>query len=188
MSGVARSPQHRTRPVRVAVGFGSNLGDREAHLRAGLVALSRTWQRIGQSSLYESAPVGPVEQGPFLNGVAVFETTEAPLALLERILAVELAGGRVREVRWGPRTLDLDLLLYGNETIEAPGLSIPHPELTRRRFVLEPLLEVWPDAALPDGTPLVPLLSSVQDQPMQRIGAWRGRWWWRLWSRRNLAA
>ncbi len=180
--------------VRVAVGFGSNLGDREAHLQAGLVALSRTWDRIGQSSLYESAPIGPIDQNPFLNAVAVFETGEAAAADLSRLLAVERARGRVRGARWGPRTLDLDLLLYGDQTIETAELSVPHPELTDRRFVLEPLLEAWPGVALPDGSPLGRFLEGVQDQAVHMVGAWDVAWWRRLWAqvtgathRRNLA-
>lgn len=141
------------------------------------------------SSLYESAPVGPVEQGAFLNAVAVFETSEPPERVLDRLLAAEQQRGRVRDVRLGPRTLDLDLLLYGNQTIEEPSLTVPHPQLTARRFALEPLLEAWPGATLPDGTLLSPLLAPVQDQLVERIGKWRvsrlKRLWWEL--RRTLS-
>jgi len=166
--------------VRIAVGFGSNLGDRRAHLDAGLGALSVRWKPISRSSLYESAPVGPVEQEPFLNAVAVFETSEAPAGVLERLLDIERSRDRTREVRWGPRTLDLDLLLYGDESVDEPGLSVPHPELTNRRFVLEPLLEAWPEPTLPDGTPLAGFLESVQDQEVARVGEWRVGWFTRL--------
>lgn len=170
--------------TRIAVGFGSNLGDRQAHLNAGLAALARHKRLVARSALYESAPVGPVEQGLFLNAVAVFETDLEPAAILSDLLAIEQTRGRVREVRWGPRTLDLDLLLYGSAAIEEEGLTVPHRELTSRRFVLQPLLEAWPDADLPNGTSLADFLASVQDQEVARVGPWRVGWptllWWRL--------
>lgn len=171
--------------VRVAVGFGSNLGDRRAHLTAGLAALAEHARLVERSSLYQTAPVGPVEQGRFLNAVAVFETGERPDEVMTRLMSIEQQQGRVRETRWGPRTLDLDLLLYGTSTVEEPGLTIPHPGLTTRRFVLEPLLEAWPDAVLPDGTALESFLPSVRDQEVERIGRWGAPWrltlrsWWR---------
>ena len=166
--------------TRIAVGFGSNLGDRRAHLDAALLALGETWRSVGRSGLYESAPVGPVEQDPFLNAVAVFETRDDPTAVLARLLAVEQWRGRVREVRWGPRTLALDLLLHGASAVELPGLTVPHPELTRRRFVPQPLLEAWPRATLPDGVPLTSFLGAVSDRGVERIGPWRVSWWARL--------
>ena len=166
--------------IRIAVGFGSNLGDRSAHLNAGLSALARHARLITRSSLYESAPVGPVEQAPFLNAVAVFETSQSPTGVLARLLAAEQTRGRTRELRWGPRTLDLDLLLFGDATVAEPGLTVPHPELVNRRFVLEPLLEAWPEAALPDGTLLSSFLGSVQDQAVTRVGEWRVSFWDRL--------
>ena len=175
------APQAGGQPTtRIAVGFGSNIGDRRAHLDAALLALGESWRWAGRSGLYESAPLGPVAQDPFLNAVAVFETRDDPAAVLARMLAVEQSRGRVREVRWGPRTLDLDLLLHGDSTIELAGLTVPHPELTRRRFVLQPLLEAWPGATLPDGTPLASFLEAVSDQHVERIGPWRVPWWARL--------
>jgi len=166
--------------VRVAIGFGANLGDRRAHLDAGLGALSVWGKPISRSALYESEPVGPVEQEPFLNAVAVFETNESPAGVLKRLLDIELSRGRTRDVRWGPRTLDLDLLLYGDQEVAEPGLTVPHPELTNRRFVLEPLLEAWPDASMPDGTRLGTFLAGVQDQEVRRVGEWHVGWWKRL--------
>jgi 2-amino-4-hydroxy-6-hydroxymethyldihydropteridine diphosphokinase len=170
--------------TRIAIGFGSNVGDRAAHLDAGLAAIARHARLIARSSLYESAPVGPVEQAPFLNAIAVFETAREPGEILGELLAIELTRGRVREVRWGPRPLDLDLILYGATVVTDPGLTVPHPELTNRRFVLQPLLEAWPDAHLPDGTPLADFLVPVQDQQVDRFGPWRVGWWnllsWRL--------
>ena len=171
---------------RIAVGFGSNLGDREAHLNAGLAAIARHARPVSRSSLYESAPVGPVEQDAFLNAVAVFETDETPLRILERLLGIEQTRGRTRQVRWGPRTLDLDLLLYGKHAVTEEGLTVPHPELANRRFVLEPLLETWPDATLPDGTSLSSFLESVQDQVVTRLGDWNVGWWKHLWWRLQL--
>lgn len=173
--------------VRVAVGFGSNVGDRRAHLDGGLGALSVWGKPVSRSSLFESAPVGPVEQEAFLNAVAVFETNETPASLLERLLDIELSRGRTREVRWGPRTLDLDLLLYGDEVVAEPGLTVPHPELTNRRFVLEPLLEAWPDASLPDGTLVSTFQADVQDQDVRRLGEWHVGWWKRLGWRLKVA-
>ena len=166
--------------VRVAIGFGSNLGDRRKHLHEARQTLAHSWKLDAVSSLYESAPVGPVDQGPFLNAVAIFLTDAPPTDVLVRLLAVEQAAGRVRAERWGPRTLDLDLLLYGNEEIDMPGLTVPHPEIGNRRFVLEPLLEIWPDAALPDGTRLTALRDAVRDQAVERVGAWDDGFWSRL--------
>jgi 2-amino-4-hydroxy-6-hydroxymethyldihydropteridine diphosphokinase len=174
--------------VRVAVGFGSNIGDRRAHLDAGLGALSARWKPVSRSSLYESEPVGPVEQGSFLNAVAVFETDDTPAGVLDRLFDVERSRGRTREVRWGPRTLDLDLLLYGDQPVAETGLTVPHPELTNRRFVLEPLLEAWPEAALPDATPLASFVDSVRDQAVARVGPWNVSLWRRLWWRVRSAA
>jgi 2-amino-4-hydroxy-6-hydroxymethyldihydropteridine diphosphokinase len=175
--------------VRFAVGLGSNIGDRLAHLDAGLGALSVRWKPVARSSLYESAPVGPVEQAPFLNAVAVFETSQSPTEVLARLLAAEQTRGRTREVRWGPRTLDLDLLLFGDATVAEPGLTVPHPELLNRRFVLEPLLEAWPEATLPDGTRLSSSLPAVGEQHVENVGPWNvslwRRTWWRLLSSRQ---
>jgi len=170
----------RGRVTRIAIGFGSNLGDRHGHLDAGLAAIARHARLVSLSSLYESAPVGPVAQGAFLNAVAVFETGDVPARVLNRLLAAEQARGRAREVRWGPRTLDLDLLLYGSQSVDEPGLTVPHPELTNRRFVLEPLLEAWPDATLPDGSRLAGFLETVQEQGVELIGPWQVGWLKRL--------
>lgn len=141
--------------MRAYIGLGSNLGEREATLREALRMLG---ERDGievtfVSSFRETDPVGRVDQPRFLNGAAVLETSLAPRELLERLLEVERALGRdrAREERWGPRTVDLDLLLYDDETIEEPGLEIPHPRLAERAFVLEPLLELDPHLRLPDG-------------------------------------
>ena len=136
------------------VALGSNLGDRGALLLAGRDALSRLSEtrEVGASSVYETAPVGPVDQGSYLNAVVVLETALAPSVLLRHMLAIEASHGRRREgqtERFGPRTLDLDLLLYGDECVDEPGLEVPHPRLHERAFVLEPLCEVGPDLVHP---------------------------------------
>ena len=132
------------------IALGSNVGDRAGHFNAALAGLAGTGgvQLRACSSLYETSAVGP-EQPDYLNAVVVAQVELPPLALLERLRALERASGRVRRERWGPRTLDLDLLLYGERVVEEPGLSVPHPELHRRRFVLEPLVEVAPWAVHP---------------------------------------
>lgn len=138
------------------IGLGANLGQAGATLRAavaGLRALPGS-TLTGLSSLYRSAPVGPAGQDDYLNAVARLDTPLPPHELLRALQGIENAHGRVREVRWGPRTLDLDLLLYGNDRIATADLTVPHPEMTRRNFVLVPLLEIEPGARLPDGTAL----------------------------------
>jgi len=140
------------------VGLGSNLGEREATLWKALEGLGATEgiEVVAVSSFRETDPVGVVDQPRFVNAAAALETSLPPRELLERLLDVERALGRDRalEKRWGPRTLDLDLLLYGGESIDEPGLEVPHPRLAERAFVLEPLLELDPDLRLPDGRPL----------------------------------
>src|SRR5262249_40862114 len=125
------------------------------------------------SSAYESAPWGPVEQPPYLNAAAALETTLGPHELLGVLLAVEADLGRVRDVRWGPRTCDLDLLLYGDERIQTDDLVVPHPRLAERRFVLDPLLELDPDLHLPDGRALASLAPAITSQEVERRPAIR---------------
>jgi 2-amino-4-hydroxy-6-hydroxymethyldihydropteridine diphosphokinase len=128
------------------VGLGANLGDREATIRAAVAELPGV---VGVSTLRETDPVGVTDQPRFLNGVAVLETELAPRELLDVLLAVERRLGRERGERWGPRTIDLDLLLYGDEVIDEAGLTIPHPRLHDRRFVLEPLADLAPKLVVP---------------------------------------
>ena len=132
--------------TRAYVGVGANLGDREATIRAALGALPGV---VGVSELRETEPVGVVDQPPFLNGAVALETELGPRQLLETLLAIERDLGRERRERWGPRTIDLDLLLYGDETIDEPGLTVPHPRLHERRFALEPLLDLDPGLSIP---------------------------------------
>jgi 2-amino-4-hydroxy-6-hydroxymethyldihydropteridine diphosphokinase len=134
------------RVVRVYVGLGSNLGDREETLRAAVARLSTSprVEVVAVSSLRETDPVGPIADQPhFLNGVVALETSLSPRDLLDRLLEIEAEFGRTREgPPGGPRTLDLDLLLYGDERVDEPGLCVPHPRLHERSFVLEPLEEL----------------------------------------------
>jgi len=144
------------------VGLGANLGDREATIRRAVELLAATpgIELVAVSTLRETDPVGYADQPRFLNGVAALETELAPRGLLDRLLAVERELGRVRGEgpRFGPRTIDLDLLLYGDEVVEKPGLVVPHPRLTDRQFVLEPLHELDPELTLPDGQRVADLL------------------------------
>jgi 2-amino-4-hydroxy-6-hydroxymethyldihydropteridine diphosphokinase len=137
--------------TRAAVALGSNLDGPEAQVRRGfddLAALPGT-QVLATSSLHRTAPVGYADQPDFVNACALLETSLAPRSLLDALLAVERAHGRVRDIPNGPRTLDLDIVLYGDRVIREPGLEVPHPRAHERAFVLRPLLEVWPDAVIP---------------------------------------
>ena len=144
------------------IGLGANLGDREENLRAALERL-RGLGPLRVSSFRETEPVGVIDQPPFLNAAAELETDLAPRELLARLLEIERDLGRERaeETRWGPRPIDLDLLVYGAGTIEEPGLTVPHPRLAERRFELEPLHELAPDLALPDGRRIRDLLDAL---------------------------
>jgi len=139
--------------TRAYVALGSNLGDREATLCAALETLAAEPRIdvVAVSRFYDTEPVGYVDQPRFLNGAAALETELPPRELLERLLAVELRFGRSREdvPSQGPRTLDLDLLLYGDAEIDEPGLRVPHPRLHERRFVLEPLADLDPTLEVP---------------------------------------
>jgi 2-amino-4-hydroxy-6-hydroxymethyldihydropteridine diphosphokinase len=144
--------------TRAYVGVGANLGDREATIRAAIDALPDV---VAASSLRETDPVGVVEQPRFLNGAVLLETELAPRALLDRLLDIERRLGRERRERWGPRTIDLDLLLYGDGTVEEPGLTVPHPRLHERRFALEPLAELDPELVVPGRGRVRDLLSGL---------------------------
>jgi 2-amino-4-hydroxy-6-hydroxymethyldihydropteridine diphosphokinase len=141
------------------IGLGSNLGDREALIRraAGLVGARRL------SSLLETQPWGFVNQPKFLNAAAEIETTLSPRQLLVHLLDVERRLGRERiGPRWGPRTIDLDLLLYGDDSIDEPGLVVPHPRLTKREFALRPLAELVPALIIPGNGTVQEALAGLQ--------------------------
>jgi len=150
------------------IALGSNLGDRRAALDGAIAALRRhpaiAVRRV--SFWIETDPVGgPPGQGKYLNGAAVIETTLSPRALLEAMLAVEREFGRTRQVPGGPRTLDLDLLLYEDRVIDEPGLVVPHPRMAARRFVLEPLAQIAPEARHPrENATVADLLARLERQ------------------------
>jgi 2-amino-4-hydroxy-6-hydroxymethyldihydropteridine diphosphokinase len=150
--------------ARAYVGLGANLGDRETTLRRAVERLGRVdgVEVVGVSQLVETDPVGVVDQPRFLNGAVAVETTLSPQELLDALLSVERELGRVRDgERWGPRTLDLDLLVYGDLAVEEPGLRVPHPRLHERRFALEPLGELDPGLEIPGRGSVGALLSAL---------------------------
>ncbi len=140
--------------VRVYIGLGSNLSDPLRQLRQALqtLALLPASRLVAQSRFYRSRPLGPQDQPDYLNAVAALDTELAAEELLRQLQAIEQGQGRVRgALRWGPRTLDLDILLYGDAVIDSSRLKVPHPGLAQRNFVIYPLYELAPDLVLPDG-------------------------------------
>jgi 2-amino-4-hydroxy-6-hydroxymethyldihydropteridine diphosphokinase len=152
--------------VRAYIGLGSNLGDRQRVIADAVALLDEhpDLEVLRASTLRETAPWGPVEQPRFLNGAVAVETTLAPRRLLEVLLDVERRLGRVRNERWGPRTIDLDLLLYGDAVVDEPGLTVPHPRLRERPFALEPLLELDPSLAVPGQGRVSELLAALAEE------------------------
>jgi 2-amino-4-hydroxy-6-hydroxymethyldihydropteridine diphosphokinase len=142
------------------IGFGSNLGDREGTILAAAESLGV--RRL--STLRETEPWGVADQPLYLNAVGELETNEPARVVLSRLLAVEREHGRVRRERWGPRTLDLDLLLYGDAELDEPWLTVPHPFLHERAFVLEPLAELAPDLNVPGKGRVRDLLAKLQSR------------------------
>jgi 2-amino-4-hydroxy-6-hydroxymethyldihydropteridine diphosphokinase len=160
----------------VYVGLGSNEGDREAHLVAALTALSRidAVAVLSCSSLFDSAPVGP-PQPRYLNAVVALECGLSPQRLLCILQQIEKDLGRQREVRWGPRTIDLDILLWEGQVVADPNLQVPHLELHKRRFALEPLAELAPEQKHPVmGVTVKELLGKLAPQDVRRSEA---TWW-----------
>ena len=161
--------------VTVYLGLGSNLGDREAHLERGLAALGARGLRLtAVSSIYETEPVGGPAQGPYLNLVAAGETSLSPEAVMEAALAAEGEEGRVRSVRNAPRTLDIDILFHDDLVRRTATLTVPHPRLQERRFVLVPLAELAPALRHPVlGLTVAELLAACPDH--SRVAVWPGR-------------
>jgi 2-amino-4-hydroxy-6-hydroxymethyldihydropteridine diphosphokinase len=150
--------------ARAYVGLGANLGRREANLKSALTLLGGEpgVEVVAVSSFRETEPVGFLDQPRFLNAAAAVETDLGPRELLECLLAVERALGRTREGRrFGPRTIDLDLLVYGDAVVREPGLEVPHPRLHERRFALEPLAELDPGLVVPGRGPVSALLAEL---------------------------
>jgi 2-amino-4-hydroxy-6-hydroxymethyldihydropteridine diphosphokinase len=160
--------------VKTYIGLGSNLGEREAQIRLALDDLARlpASRLVRASSLYDSEPMGDVEQPNFLNAVAELESELTARQLLWNLLLIERRLGRTRTARWGPRTIDLDLLLYGHLVVDEKDLQVPHPELTRRSFVLVPLVELDPLLIHPvTGETLITHLTSLKTRPPVKRGS-----------------
>lgn len=145
--------ENNDRLVVAYIGLGSNLLGPQEQLKTALGYLKRQSGVVvlQVSSCYKTAPVGPQDQPDFMNQVVAIETTLAPLKLLAVLQSIENEMGRVRDQRWGPRVIDLDLLLYGEELISSPVLTVPHPEMLNRSFVMTPLAEIAPDLVLSNG-------------------------------------
>jgi 2-amino-4-hydroxy-6-hydroxymethyldihydropteridine diphosphokinase len=155
---------------RTVLSLGSNLGDRLDNLQEAIDALfdAPGLEFVALSPVYETKPVGGVEQGDFLNVVIVAESRVAPDSLLERVLAIEDAMDRTRVVRWGPRTLDIDIVMMGDVTSEDPSLLLPHPRAGERAFVLRPWCDLEPEATLAGQGRVSDLLPGVADQELRR--------------------
>ena len=145
------------------VGLGANLGRREETLRHAVRLLRETdsVDVLAVSTLRETEPVGVVDQPAFLNGAVELRTSLSALELLQLLLEIERSLGRVRGERWGPRLIDLDLLVYGHDVVDEPGIEVPHPRLHERRFALEPLAELDPDLELPGHGRVSDLLAAL---------------------------
>ncbi|WP_084166474.1 2-amino-4-hydroxy-6-hydroxymethyldihydropteridine diphosphokinase [Stutzerimonas azotifigens] len=158
----------------VYLGLGSNLAEPVQQLEEALAALAAlpATTLAAVSSFYASDPLGPPDQPRYVNAVAALDTELPPLALLDALQTIENDQGRVRERRWGPRTLDLDILLYGDRLIDDPRLRVPHYHMHARAFVLYPLAEIAPaDLTLPDGRALAELLAACPLAGLERLGA-----------------
>jgi len=163
-------------PTVAYVGLGGNLGDAAASVREAFGALARLpgTRLLRASRLYRTPAWGVTAQPDFINAVAMLDTALAPSALLEGLLRIERDAGRDRRAdgsdRWGPRTLDLDLLLYGDQVIDTPGLTVPHPYLLRRAFVLVPLMEIAPDIHVPGHGAAADALATMASDDIQALG------------------
>lgn len=157
--------------ARAVIALGGNIDGPASHVTRAFDEIARLpgTTLLARSSLYRTAPVGYAEQPAFINACALVETTLAPRPLLEALLAIERAHGRVRDLPNGPRSLDLDIVLYGDRAVEEPGLVIPHPRAHERGFVLEPLLEVFPEAVFPGLGPAASFRAAAAGQGIERL-------------------
>jgi 2-amino-4-hydroxy-6-hydroxymethyldihydropteridine diphosphokinase len=153
------------------VGIGSNLSDPAAQVQRTFAELAAVpgVQLVAQSALYRTAPFGPVEQDDFVNAVAGVLTTLSPQRLLDALRQLELARGRVRSVRWGPRILDLDLLVQGTLTVDTADLTLPHPGIPERNFVLYPLRDIAPELVIPGMGQVAALAAKVDPSGITRL-------------------
>ena len=157
--------------TRAYVGIGSNVGEPRAQVLAALARLGRMprTQLVAQSALYASAPLGYSDQPQFVNAVAALDTELAAVRLLQELQALETAHGRKRSFKNAPRTLDLDILLYGDVVLQHPALTLPHPRMHERAFVLKPLVELAPRIVIPGIGAAAACLANCADQPIERI-------------------
>jgi 2-amino-4-hydroxy-6-hydroxymethyldihydropteridine diphosphokinase len=153
------------------IGLGANLGDPIGQLRAALAAIGRLPETrvTAVSSFYRTAPVGHLAQPDFVNAAVAIDTGLAPRALLEALQSIEVSAGRVRTFKDAPRTIDLDILLYGDRTVDEPGLTVPHPRLHERAFALAPLVEIEAEAVVPGHGRAADLLAQCADQRIARL-------------------
>ncbi|QYJ85638.1 2-amino-4-hydroxy-6-hydroxymethyldihydropteridine diphosphokinase [Shewanella mesophila] len=159
--------------TQVYIALGANLESPRQQLDEAVIALSALAEdaEVQVSPYYRSAPMGDVEQPDYINAVACLTTQLAPIELLDALQTIELQQGRVRNVRWGARTLDLDLLLYGDEQLSLPRLTVPHYGMKQRSFVLVPLSDLAPQLILPCGTPISALIDDNLRAEVQQLGA-----------------
>jgi 2-amino-4-hydroxy-6-hydroxymethyldihydropteridine diphosphokinase len=157
--------------ARAYIGLGSNLGNPRAQLEAAFIEIAKLdhCTFVAKSKLYTSRALGPGDQPDYTNAVILVETELTPLSLLDALQSIENAHHRVRTEHWGPRTLDLDLLLYDNRIIVHERLKVPHPYLTKRNFVLYPLADITPELVLPCGTTLTELLVTMPPDGLERL-------------------
>ncbi len=162
-----------TQAQRVYIGLGSNLKHPQAQVNAAIEALSRLPEStfVAHSPWYRSKAIGPGDQPDYINGVAALETTLSPEQLLSALHQIESSQGRIRRERWAARTLDLDILLYGNQIVATDRLQIPHPRVHERNFVLYPLADLAPALIFPDGRSLADLLATCSDNGIEAIAA-----------------
>lgn len=155
----------------VFIGLGSNLKEPAAQLARAVAALASLPDStlVAQSPFYASRPVGPQDQPDFINGAVWLQTTLTAHELLDQLQAIERAHGRERLQHWGPRTLDLDILLYGNQSFDDERLTVPHRELANRDFALQPLLDLKPDLHLPDGPAIAELRQHCPDNRLRKL-------------------
>jgi 2-amino-4-hydroxy-6-hydroxymethyldihydropteridine diphosphokinase len=157
--------------TRYAVALGSNQGDRMEHLRLAVDELGGLGVIEAVSPLYETAPIGGPDQDPYLNALVMLAAEVAPEKLLTALQQIEARHNRLRTVRWGPRTLDLDIVTSDGPVVDTPTLQVPHPRATERLFVLQPLCDVWPEAPLGNGLTALEARKDVADQEVKLVAS-----------------